>query len=228
MSDLPGGILLAVVAIPSRAVAVGEVAIAEITLISADICAIRYVARLIFRSTRCRAENGLLCHVILRAAGKNLDMLAGMLVRGGNDVWPFVVLLLDQLRVIETVVPLQCAFVRAEQRAVARKERSVEQRHATCVTVEAGVGGVPVLRFVGHLRLVGFDAFTARITVLGVHGLEAAEAERLALSHHIALAAQALLAVRAAEMVHMPTVTFGFGAFITEDDLAEMNNNGRN
>ena len=72
-----------------------------------------------------------------------------------------------------------------------------------------------------HLSLIGFDALAARITIFGVHGFEAGQTERLTLTHNVTFAAQALPTVRTTEMVHVPTVTFSFGAFIAEDDLME-------
>ena len=97
----------------------------------------------------------------------------------------------------------------------------IVQWNPACVTVETRIRGMPVLRFMRHLSLISFDALAARITIFGVHSFEAGQTERLTLTHNVTFAAQALSTMRTREMIHVPTVTFSFGAFIAEDDLTK-------
>lgn len=81
------------------------------------------------------------------------------------------------------------------------------------------LGGVPVLSFVTHLTLVDAYGLTARVAVLGEHGVEAVKAERTTVSHDVPLASELTFTLGTGEVFHMPSTAFGFGAFISKNDL---------
>lgn len=59
----------------------------------------------------------------------------------------------------------------------------------------------------------------AGLTVLGVQGLEAAAAERAAVLHDVPLSPQDRLALKAAEVFHVPMATLCFCALISKNYL---------
>jgi hypothetical protein len=72
---------------------------------------------------------------------------------------------------------------------------------------------------VAHLTLVNTNTLTTALAVLGVEPFEAGAAVRPALTHNVSLPAEIRVAFVAREMLHVPASTFGFRAFIREDDL---------
>lgn len=61
--------------------------------------------------------------------------------------------------------------------------------------------------------------FPAGIAVLGVQRLVAGAAVRSALPHDVTLAAQRSLALKTAEVLHVPVSPLGLRAFIRQNDL---------
>ena len=92
--------------------------------------------------------------------------------------------------------------------------------HLTGVTLEAGGRGVPVLPLVGHLPLVHPDVLPAGVAELGEQVLEAGAAVGAAVTHDVALAAQLLVALQAAEVVHVPASALRLRALVRKDDLS--------
>jgi len=78
---------------------------------------------------------------------------------------------------------------------------------------------VPMLTFVRHLTLINANWVPTGVTILGVHRFKATATEWTAVSHDVSLASKLRVAFEAAEMPHVPTTAFGFGAFVREDDL---------
>ena len=75
--------------------------------------------------------------------------------------------------------------------------------------------------------LVDSNCFSARITVLSKHTVEACETVRSPLPHNIPLSAQVSVAFEAGEMFHMPGSTLRLGAFIREYDLKKRRGSNR-
>ena len=63
------------------------------------------------------------------------------------------------------------------------------------------------------------DMFPTGVTVLGVEGLEAGAAVGPSLLHDIALAPQHRLALKTAEVLHVPVTPLCLRALIRKDDL---------
>ena len=91
--------------------------------------------------------------------------------------------------------------------------------YLTGVTLEAGGGGVPVLPLVRHLTLVHTDVFPARVAELGEQVLKAAAAVRSTVAHDVALTAQLVVALHAAEVMHVPASPFSLCALVSENYL---------
>jgi len=94
-----------------------------------------------------------------------------------------------------------------------------QQRDLAGGAAEAGVGGVPMLTLVRHLTLINANRISTGVAILGVHGFETPAAEGAAIPHDVSLAPQLRVAFEAAEMSHVPTSSFGFSAFIRENDF---------
>ena len=62
----------------------------------------------------------------------------------------------------------------------------------------------------------------AGVAVLGVEGLEAVAAVGAAVLHDVALAAKRDFALKAAEVLHVPVPALRFGAFVSKDDLHQV------
>lgn len=80
---------------------------------------------------------------------------------------------------------------------------------------------MPVLSLVCHLTLVHPDVFATRVAILGKHTLEARATVGPPVPHDIPLSTQLAVAFQAAEMLHVPTASLGFRAFVCENDLWE-------
>ncbi len=93
------------------------------------------------------------------------------------------------------------------------------QRFGARETLEAFVGGVPVLVFVGYLALFDADRFAACRAVFDVYFFEAFAAVGARGFHEVALAAEKLVAVEACKVRHVPATTFRFCAFVGENHL---------
>ena len=66
------------------------------------------------------------------------------------------------------------------------------------------------------------DVLPAGVAVLGVEGLEAGAAVGPALLHDVALAPQHRLTLEAAEVLHVPMPALRLGAFVSKDDLHQV------
>lgn len=98
--------------------------------------------------------------------------------------------------------------------ATARQKRTTQQRATARAAREALIRRMPMLAIVAHLALIHTNDLAAVVTVLGEHGVKAAQAIRLALAHYIPLAAQLMLALLAGEVLHVPGATLGLRALI--------------
>lgn len=63
------------------------------------------------------------------------------------------------------------------------------------------------------------DVLSARVAVLGVQRLVAGTAVRPALSHDVALTAKRRLALKAAEVPHVPVASLRLRALVRQNDL---------
>ena len=66
------------------------------------------------------------------------------------------------------------------------------------------------------------DVLATSLAVLGVERLEAATAVRAAVLHDVALAPQHRLTLEAAEVLHVPMPALRLGAFVSKDDLHQV------
>lgn len=80
-----------------------------------------------------------------------------------------------------------------------------------------------MLPLMSHLPLVNTDVLSTGVAELGKHVLEAATAVGPAITHDVALSSQLLVALHAAEVLHVPAGTLGLGALVREDDLTKEN-----
>lgn len=126
---------------------------------------------------------------------------------------------LDAVRVRLAVVRVAALDGAEDGATVTRQEGLTQQRSAAGTATEAGRGSVPVETRVRHLTLVHPDGSPARLTVLGVHALEAGAAVRPTFAHDVALASQMCVAFKAAEVLHVPAATLRLRALVREDDL---------
>ena len=81
---------------------------------------------------------------------------------------------------------------------------------------------MPVLAFVRHLTYVNTNRLTTGVTVLCIQPLKTLAAERVILTHDVPLTTQRAVALKAAEMLHVPATVLSFCALLGEDDLKEM------
>ena len=78
---------------------------------------------------------------------------------------------------------------------------------------------MPMLAFVGHLALIHANCLPTGITVFSEHTIETGQTIRPAFSHDVTLATELSVALKASKMGHMPSPSFGFSAFVRQDDL---------
>lgn len=78
---------------------------------------------------------------------------------------------------------------------------------------------MPMLSIVAHLSLVHANRFSAVVTVLCKHRIEAGKTERLSIAHYVPLAAQLFVALETSEMFHVPCTSFSLRALVGKDDL---------
>ena len=71
-------------------------------------------------------------------------------------------------------------------------------------------------------RSVVTYVLAAGVAVLGVEGLEAVATVRAAVLHDVALAPQHRLTLEAAEVLHVPMPALRLGAFVSKDDLHQV------
>lgn len=79
---------------------------------------------------------------------------------------------------------------------------------------EASFGSMPVLSLVGHLSLVDADGFPASVAVLSEAVVEAGQAVGARVAHDVPLAAELARALRAREVLHVPSATLRLRALV--------------
>lgn len=107
----------------------------------------------------------------------------------------------------------------AEDEPRSREEGAPQQRQLAAGAAETRLHGVPVLTLVCHLTLIYTYVISAGIAVLCVQGLVAAAAVRSALSHDVSLTAQRSLALKTAEVLHVPVSCLCLRTFIRQNNL---------
>ena len=80
-----------------------------------------------------------------------------------------------------------------------------------------------MLTLVAHLSLVDSNRIAAMFAIFGKHRIETTQTVWFSVAHDVPLAAQLIIAFRTREMLHMPSSSFGFGAFVREDYLRNNN-----
>ena len=78
---------------------------------------------------------------------------------------------------------------------------------------------MPMLSIVTHLTLIDTYRLATKIAIFSKHVIKAAETIRLSLTHNVPLTAQLLIAVKACKVLHMPSSSLRFRAFIRKNNL---------
>ena len=80
---------------------------------------------------------------------------------------------------------------------------------------------MPVLPLVCHLTLVHTDVFPTRVAELGKQVLETAAAVGATVAHDVALTAQLVVTLHAAEVMHVPAGPLSLSALVRKDYLSK-------
>lgn len=70
--------------------------------------------------------------------------------------------------------------------------------------------------------MVDADGLSARVTVLGEHGVEAVKTIRPAISHDVPLATELSVTFEAGEVLHVPGTTLSLRTLIRQDNLQKI------